>query len=178
MSENITNPSVPEEIEVYAPSIEAILSVFDATTNTLDGVIAALGQDLYTEAQATALGNTAEAVVLLASDTIKAILETGEAYEEGWDDGYDEGAEDGYEEAVDDLVDDDDYIFEDEDDEIPTQLFYCDECDKINDNVLISSETGDKLCPICGGVVSAYYLDDDDDEHGEPKDGGGTNNGE
>jgi hypothetical protein len=167
-----------QEELILHPTIEAILSVFDATTNTLDGIVEALSGEMYDEAQPKALGNPADAAVLLASDTIKAIVEVSTAYDDGFDEGYDVGEEDGYEEgyneATDDLIEAENGCCDFEG--TPTQVFQCPVCDKVTDRVLLSSETGDKLCPRCGSAMIAYDLDyEDDDETVETKTTDGTN---
>jgi len=140
-----------------------ILAIFDTTADLLGDIVYALDGNLYIESQAKALADTAEAAVLFACETYKALEAADLAYELG----YQDGAEDGYDEAVSDLIDeDDDDNFDydpDFDDDvcfgIPTQVFHCTYCDRISDNVCLSSETGDKLCPICGSVVLPYDID-------------------
>lgn len=164
-----------EAILLYPSSTEAVLEVFQATIGTLDSIVAALEQANYVEAQAKALGDTAEAAVLLASEAIKAILETDEAYVEGFEDGYEEGCEDGYEEGREDGYDEAACDLTDDDEiEVPTQLFHCTECDSIDDLVVLSSETGDKLCPVCGTAMEPYVLDEDPEDADDPETPGGT----
>jgi rubrerythrin len=146
-----------EELILHPPIIEAYLGIFDSTMDTLDRVITALDRDIYAETQAKALGDIADAAVLLACETYKVI--------DGAYDPYESGLEDGYDEAVCELFDDEDDWEDDGEcadadqisllDSEPTAL-YCEACNQI----INSQDTTANLCPACSKPLVEYQSDE------------------